>query len=102
MIVVADAADGTDCILTGGAHRNRPRSRASCSAKSQFHAQRAKERLCATQSAGEFPGVLRPTLAVPRAAVMGQLGTHTQKLRSTSRPRATVRHNLPHPSSYWI
>jgi hypothetical protein len=37
VIVIADAADGTDGIFTAGANRNRPRSRASCSAKSHFY-----------------------------------------------------------------
>ena len=80
--MIADDADGADGIFTAGANRNRPRSRASCSAKSHFYAQPAKESLCATQTAGEFPGVLRPTWAAPRDPLIGQraLPLHTARM----------------------
>src|SRR5258708_40341022 len=99
VIVMADDADGTDGIFTAGVNRNRPRSRASCSAKSHFYAQRAKKSLCTPQWAGECPGIVRPTWAAPRNAMIRQVCTHTQKGGSASCSRAAVRHDLPHASA---
>src|SRR5262249_31680201 len=102
VIVIADDADGADGIFR---HRTDPDHSGASSAfttEGDVDAQYPKECLRTTQSAGKFPGTLGPSCGPAREAGARQGGTGAQKVGSASRPRAAVRHNLPHPSGYRI
>src|SRR5262249_32623272 len=99
VIVIADGADG---IFRPRMDPDYPGSSSSFTAEGNVDAQYPKECLRATQSAGEFPGTLGPGRGPAREAGTREGCTGTQEVGSTSRPRAAVRHNLLHPSGYWI
>jgi hypothetical protein len=102
VIVVADDADGADGIFGPRMYPDHPISSSAFTAEGNPDAQCPKERLRATQVAGEGTRRLRPSRGVAREAGTRQIGPGTQEVRSTSRPCAAVCHNLPHPSGYWI
>ena len=98
----ADGADGADGVFWPRTDPDHSGSSSAFTTEGNVDAQYPKERLRTTQSAGEFPGALGPSRGSAREAGTRQGCTGTQKVGSTSRPRAAVRHNLPHPSGYWI
>jgi hypothetical protein len=102
LIVVADTADSADSIFTPRTDPDHSGSSSAFTIEGKLDAQCSKERLCATQAAGEGPRVLRPSRGPARKAGTRQVCTGTEEVRSTSRPRAAVCHNLPYPSGYWV
>jgi hypothetical protein len=102
VIVIADDADGADGIFWSRTYPDHSGSSSALTTEGDVDAQYPKECPRTTQSAGKFPGTLGPSCGPAREAGTRQGCTGTQEVRSTSRPRAAVRHNLPHPSGYWI
>jgi hypothetical protein len=102
VIVIADDADGADGIFRPRMDPDYPGSSSPFTAEGNVDAQYPKECLRTTQSAGEFSGTLGPSRGPAREAGTRQGCASTQEVGSTSRPRAAVRHNLPHPSGHWI
>jgi hypothetical protein len=102
VIMIADDADGADGIFWSRTDPDHSGSSSAFTTEGNVDTQCSKEWLRTTQAAGEGPRVLRPSRDPAREAGTRQVGASTQEVRSTSHPRAAGRHNLPHPSSYWI
>src|SRR6516164_7812881 len=87
MSIVADCADGADGhgdVFGPRVNSDHPGSSSAFTAEGNLDAQRPKERLRTTQSAGECPGVLRPSWGPAREAGIRQIGAGTQEVGSIS------------------
>jgi len=102
VIVITDDADGADGIFWPRTDPDHSGSSSAFTTEGDVDAQCPKECLRTTQSAGKFPGTLGPSSGPAREVGTRQGCAGTQEVGSTSRPRAAVCHNLPHPSGYWV
>src|SRR6516164_1259695 len=80
----ADAAGGRGGVFGAHVNSDHPGSSSAFTAEGNLDAQRPKERLRTTQSAGECPGVLRPSWGPAREAGIRQIGAGTQEVGSIS------------------
>jgi hypothetical protein len=100
--IIADAADSADGIFGCRTDPDNPGSSSTLTTEGKLDAQCSKDGLRATQPTSEGARVLRPSRGPARDSEIRQVCTGTQEVRSSSRPRAAVRHNLLHLSGYWI
>src|SRR5947209_16962545 len=99
VILVADAADGTDDIFLSCTYPNDSASGPAFPAEGNVDAQCPQERLRATQAASECAGIFGPASALTQKVVSAAVGVGPPKLGGTARPRAAHGHDLPHASS---
>jgi hypothetical protein len=102
IVIIVVHADGADGMFGPRMNPDHPGSSSAFTTEGDVDSQYPKECLRTTQSAGKFPGTLGPSRGPAPEARTGQGCIGTQEVGSTSRPRAAVRHNLPHPSGYWV